>query len=89
MKTIYTSQVTIDIDENIKQIRFYKTEKGWHIRLFLKKPISLDKSFRKRIVQYDDLLRIMFDIQRSNKKGTIRQRMFDESENKEEIITIA
>ena len=88
MKKNLTDQVTIDIDENVKQIRLYRVGKGWHIRLFLIKPISLDEQFRKRIVSYDDLLRIKFDIERANKKGKLKQRLFDESENKEEIIKI-
>ena len=68
MKANFTDQITIDIDENVTQIRFYKSEKGWHIRLFLKKPITIDEHFRKRILMYDDLLRIKFDIEKWNKK---------------------
>ena len=87
-KKTFTDQITIDIDENVKQIRFYKVGKGWHIRLFLEKPISLDEQFRKRIVKYDDLLRIKFDIEKANRTGKLKQRLFDESEKKEEIIKI-
>ena len=85
----FTNEITIDIDENIKQLRFTRSEHGFHLRIYLDKAIKIDESFRKRILLYDDLLRIKFDIERYYKnKNNFSQRLFDEKKKVNEVINI-
>ena len=88
-KENYTDEITIDIDENIKQLRFIRSQKGFHVRIYLAKAIKIDESFRRRILLHDDLLRIKFDIERYYRnKSNFTQRLFDQKQKVNEVIKI-
>ena len=70
------SLLEIMLYNNLKEFSVYKTKRGWHIIIWLKKPVSDRQHFRLRKKFGDDFNRLNMD-QDKNKHGIPIQVLFN------------